>query len=65
MDETHYKINFSAAAITGEQIWEYVTEENISAELDSAGFLDITEDKVYIYDNGTVIALSAFTGEEL
>ena len=65
VDETHYKINFSAAAITGEQIWEYVTEENISAELDSAGFLDITEDKVYIYDNGTVIALSAFTGEEL
>ena len=65
VDETHYKIVFTAATENGETLWEYVSEENISAELDSVGFLDITEDKVYIYDNGAVIALSAFNGEEI
>lgn len=65
VDEAHYKIIFSAATKEGEQLWNYVTEENVSSELDSAGLFGIEGDKVYIYDNGAVIALSAFTGEEL
>ena len=65
VDETYYKIVFTAVTEAGEPLWEYVSEENISAELDSVGLFDIHKDKVYLYDNGSILVLDCRTGNEV